>query len=280
MKTKEGGYSHPLLHCALQNIAMFYKLSNRANREQIEEEFEAQFKYPGIYSAHNVIDGLRESTLSIITSNKPSTIVPSIWGILPSNFSDDWKVFQKFMNTLNIPDDAIDSESWYSKAFESRRCLLLVTGYYTYFVSEGALYPFLISHASGKPFCLAGIYNQLEDGFLTTSLITVKANDAIREIHNLSDQMPLTVPKRWRKRWLDKTIPLNEIRCMMKTPLINEFKAIPVPKRVLEPSDLNYENNASFIDKSLPIPKALKQLLFNHNITLGNQFENGFNHGP
>lgn len=249
---------------------MFYKLSNRANREQLEEEFEAQIQYPGIYSPLNVIDGLRESTLSIITSNKPSKIVPSIWGILPSNFSDDWAIFQKFMNTLNIPDDAIDSEAWYSKAFEKQRCLLIVTGYYTYFVSEGALYPFHISHASGKPFCLAGIFNQLEDGFLTTSLITVKANDAIREIHNLSDQMPLTVPKRWRKRWLDTTLPLNEIRCMMKTPLINEFRAIPVSKRVLESNDFNHADTASIVDKHLPIPQALKKLLYNHNIAIGN----------
>ncbi|MEO9892033.1 SOS response-associated peptidase family protein [Aurantibacter sp.] len=245
---------------------MFYKLSNQTQQHKIEEEMDAKYKYGHIYSPRVVIDGLTENTVSVITSDEPDSIEPSIWGILPESFSDDWQDFQNHMNTLNISHKTIDSDVWYAAPFLLRRCLILVTGYFTNVLVDDQLLPFYISSTTGKPFSIGGIYNKLKDGFLTTSVITVAANKQHQQIHNISNQMPLVIPKNLRNSWLDNTLTVPEIKHFFKTPLKNELRAIPVSKQIFDLGLFDTSINIDLVDDALPMPFTLQTLLADYNI--------------
>ena len=81
---------------------MFYKISNIASRESIENKFDVSFEFPKIYKPQGLIDGLKESTIPVITISDPTKVTYAIWGLLPENFEDNWSVFQDVANTLNV----------------------------------------------------------------------------------------------------------------------------------------------------------------------------------
>lgn len=121
--------------------------------------------YPSFYTPKKVIDGHKENYLPIITMEFPAAIQHAIWEILPIKYEEDWADFQNYMNTLTISNADIDTDIWNSEAFLCRRSLIIVNGFYTCYLIDGGIYYFYVSLLSQKPFSLAGIYNQLEDGF-------------------------------------------------------------------------------------------------------------------
>ncbi len=86
---------------------MFYKISNVATRESIENKFQVSFEFPKLYKPQGLIDGLTESTISIITLADPNKVTYAILGLLPENFEDNWSVFQDVVNTLNVKFDTL-----------------------------------------------------------------------------------------------------------------------------------------------------------------------------
>ena len=182
---------------------MFYKVSNTAKREKIEKEFELEFKYPEIYEPNPIINGLKESSLCVITSEKPYEINYGIWGVLPEKFEDEWSVFQNVSNNLNLNSYDIDNNNWHLEALNKRRCLIIVTGFFTSYLYKGTVYPYYVFSALKEPISLAGVYNQIEDGFITCSPILCEANKFIKNIHNINNEMPLVIDKKMRNEWLD-----------------------------------------------------------------------------
>lgn len=229
---------------------MYYKLSNTANRSRIERRFGVSFKYPNLHRPEMVINGLNETNVSIITAEQPDIISLGIWGILPEDYADEWATFQNVSNTLHIDESAIASEFWYSKSFEERRCLFIVTGFFTSYIRDGVVYPYYIGLESGAPFLLAGIYNTLDDGFITCALVLKKANDFIRKFQNVGDFMPIVVPDNLADIYLDDAMTQKGIKAFLDQPHEHGLCATPIEKEffnqnitydsMLEPYD--YQN--------------------------------------
>ncbi|TXE10551.1 hypothetical protein ES711_01195 [Gelidibacter salicanalis] len=78
---------------------MFYKISNIANKDSIERKFQVSFQFPNLYEPKKLIEGLKESTVAVITNAEPDKVTYAIWGLLPENFEDNWSVFQDVFNT-------------------------------------------------------------------------------------------------------------------------------------------------------------------------------------
>ncbi|TYB72546.1 hypothetical protein ES676_11305 [Bizionia saleffrena] len=96
---------------------MNYKLSIDATRQALENTFKRYFLFPNIYRAHKTIDGAKETTILIITLQQSDVISQGIWGILPHNYENDWKMFQKALNTLSVKSKDVESQSHYEEAF-------------------------------------------------------------------------------------------------------------------------------------------------------------------
>lgn len=218
---------------------MYYKLSNIASKSILEKHLNRPFKYPNLYDRQILINGLEESVIPIVVMDERDKIVFSIWGILPEGYQEDWSVFQDICNTLNVPLTSMDSNLWYAKSLMDKRCLIPVTGFFTSFLSDGVVYPYYFAREQGLPFCLAGIYNVLDDGFITCSLITCQADDIIRRVHNLGQTMPMILHHDLYAAWLQEGVEVSEIKKILATPHEYRIKSHPIAKEF-------YKNHISY----------------------------------
>jgi putative SOS response-associated peptidase YedK len=201
-----------------------YKLSNIASRTSLIQELDTDVKYPLLYKPKLKIDGNKEQTISIITMEEPSIITPAIWGILPQNYDDGWKTFQKLKTTLHVTRPELFNTILYKEALLKRRCLIVVTGFYTHNLKNAKVENYLIEKDPVRPFFLAGIYNILEDGFLTCSVINTETNSLLSSVNNLYEYMPLVIPNLLRNHWLNKNTSLEEIEQILSKPYTSKLK--------------------------------------------------------
>jgi putative SOS response-associated peptidase YedK len=209
---------------------MCYKISNSADKKSIESTFGVSFKFPQLHIEQPIIDGLLESTVSIISQNHPTEVTLAIWGILPESFEDDWQHYQNVKNTLNVKIDEIKSDATFKNALRKRRCLVLVTGFFTYYLHKGILYPYYVHLPTKKPFALAGIYNELNDGFKTCSIITSSANSFIKQIHSADTFMPMALDAESQKLWISDTSDEESIFHLLDHETEMRFNAFPIAK--------------------------------------------------
>ncbi|WP_040251049.1 SOS response-associated peptidase family protein [Psychroserpens mesophilus] len=214
---------------------MFYKLSDTSNLNAIENDFDAKFRFPKLYEPRAIIDGTVESNLTILTADNPKIIDYAIWGILPEDYDDDWDRFQNITNTLNTNVNELDSdEIMYSEAFSRRRCLIIVNGFFTARIYNGKLLPFHIHLRDHKPFCIAGIYNTLNDGFLTCSLLVVNFSSSLNEIPHLGKKRPLTFKKSDYNNWLSQGKSNAELVKLIQNHDAPDFMSHPIKEEFYE----------------------------------------------
>ncbi len=188
---------------------MFYKVSNTSRLTDLETAFQAKFKYPFLYQPTPMINGLTEATLPVITKAAPNRIDYAIWGLLPADYKENWSHFQNLSNTLNISIHDFNHLNWITPSIQNQRCVVLVSGFFTSYLYNGEIYPFYVYQKDHKPFALAAIYSVLNDGFLSFSLVTspAKKHD-IKDIHNLSANLPIVIEANRYKDWLNYTVDL------------------------------------------------------------------------
>lgn len=213
---------------------MIYKLSNDAGREAIEKEFGISFRYPHLYRPNPMINGFHETNLSVVTMEEPKVITFAIWGLMPQNFKEDWHIFQEYTNSLNVTSVELNSVDWMKDSFTQRRCLIIVTGFYTYLLENGNTYGYHIQQASKKPFYLAGTYNRLEDGFLCTALMVNRTHPFISKYHNISNLAPVIVSKENAPTWLQEESPKEGLSNIINHPQQLDLIAEAVPSRFFQ----------------------------------------------
>ncbi|WP_191859084.1 SOS response-associated peptidase family protein [Hanstruepera ponticola] len=219
---------------------MFYKLSNTASKERIEKEFNAKFKYPNLYESNPLINGFKEESIYIITDEMPHQIVPGIWGLLPKDFEDDWIIFQNVNNTLNFDEDMLQNDDTLNNQFCSKRCLIIITGFFTSYIKNGTIYPYYVYTKLNNPISVAGLYNKLNDGFKTCTILVSEANNFIRNIHNINVKMPLIIPKEARENWL-KNESNMDIESFAKASNEIDLHAHPIAKEFFK-NDIVFES--------------------------------------
>ncbi|MBC8753136.1 SOS response-associated peptidase family protein [Kordia sp. YSTF-M3] len=203
---------------------MNYKLSNTASKTSLELTFGLSLKYPNIYKPQLVIDGLKEQSIAIITMDEPNAITEGIWGILPQDFQGDWRKFQKLKTTLHTNKEEISRNVLYKEALEKRRCLILATGFYIHHIVDTEIETYLVEKENAAPFALAGIYNILEDGFVTCSVINTEMNDLLSSKQNLYNYMPLEIPLLFKNIWLSPKTASEDILHIISKPYLTKFK--------------------------------------------------------
>jgi putative SOS response-associated peptidase YedK len=223
---------------------MFYKLSNTAEKDVIENEFNVKFEFSKLYRPIPIINGLKESNLSIITMDQPSTVKIGIWGILPQDLEDNWKVYQNLTNTLNINVEHLDIEnSLYSQAFDCRRCIIIINGFFTSAMDDGKMYPYHVHLKDHTPFAVAGIYNQLEDGFITCSILINKTSEAMTHVPNMLSYIPVIFNKQDQGHWLNKSLKYTNLKDLIFSHQPLEYFSHKVSKE--------FYDNESVLNKGL-----------------------------
>ncbi len=223
---------------------MFFRLSNAADLEQVEAMSGLPFKHPNLYRPRMLIDGLLESSISIITMNDPGVIDFAIWGLMPNGYKEDWLTFQNSFSSLNFSLDKIKDSIWIHDPLKKQRSLIIVSGFFTYLMKKGKLYPYYISLQNEQPFYLGSIYSTLEDGFLSTGLLTTNTDNFIKTYNNLSKSKPLILPESVAQTWLDPATRIETIKNIIQNPPKLKLRANPIAseffkKNILYDSLLN-----------------------------------------
>ncbi len=204
---------------------MIYKLSNVAERTEVEAEFGVYFKYPHLYAPCTIIDGFKETNVCVVTMQDRHKISFAIWGLMPQDFKEDWYNFQNNANTLNVQLQDLEKVAWMKESFVKRRCLIIVSGFYTHLLKNGKTYTYYITLQTEKPFYLAGVYNVLEDGFQCCALITTNTNTFVSSYHDISNQAPIIIPKSQATSWLSNDLDNSSLRKFIDNPPEVKLKA-------------------------------------------------------
>ena len=122
------------------------------------------------------------------------------WGLLPS-WAKDRKIAWKL---INAQAETVDKKPSFKKAFEKRRCLVPVDGFFEWKKIGKRKQPYMIAMADRAPFTLAGLWENWKDPdsgewVRTFTIITTDANELVATIH---DRMPVVIAPQDRERWL------------------------------------------------------------------------------
>ncbi len=125
------------------------------------------------------------------------------WGLVPA-WSDDPKIASR---TFNARAETITTSPVFRGAFQKRRCLVPVDGFYEWHRVGKDRTPLTIFDPDGLPLALAGLWTGRQDPETgewrrTFTVITSRPNAFMARIHN---RMPVVIaPERWAL-WLDPT---------------------------------------------------------------------------
>ena len=127
------------------------------------------------------------------------------WGLIPP-WSKDASIASKLINARG---ETVAEKSSFRSAYESRRCLVPVDGFYEWRTEGGKKQPFRIGFREGKPFAFAGLWESwtvpegLEDTgdtVETFTIVTTNANPKLVPIHH---RMPVIVDPSDYDLWLN-----------------------------------------------------------------------------
>lgn len=123
------------------------------------------------------------------------------WGLVPS-WADNISVGQKM---INARAETITEKPSFRQAYQRRRCLIPVNGFYEWKKSTEGKIPMFISLKSRFLFSFAGLWErwvgQHGENITTCTIITTAANEFMREIHH---RMPVILKPEMEKHWLNK----------------------------------------------------------------------------
>jgi putative SOS response-associated peptidase YedK len=219
---------------------MCYSTSLRKQREQIEQrilnQIPARFTANSTFKPYYHLNGFTHGNLQIITMNNPKTIVDAEWGLIPSWSTHHPEGFRKKSNTLNARSENIFEKASFSESAENKRCLILSDGFFEPHHENGQAIPYFCYQPSeefpdGDLFLFAGLYNELDDYTLTTTILTTEANSFFLEVHNKGKRMPLILDSNYFEDWLDQGMSnqeLNEIMTDGRSKKV--FKAHPISR--------------------------------------------------
>ncbi|WP_242117459.1 SOS response-associated peptidase [Aestuariivivens sediminicola] len=239
---------------------MCYATSLRKQREAIEQKrfgnLKLRFKAPSEYRPYYHLNGFTHGKLYIIKMDEPEFIYPAIWGLVPHWGAHDPETFFKKSNTLNARSESIFEKASFKDSAEDKRCLVLADGFFEPHHENGVSMPYFCYQPSevypeGDLFLFAGLYNELDDARITTTILTVEANAFFAEIHNKRKRMPLVLAEDLYEDWLDEGQSQPQLNELMATGFTTqEFQAHPVTRDLYKRGiDTNTPEFVKAVDK-------------------------------
>lgn len=163
---------------------------------ELEDRFDATIAPDIDYRPrYNIAPG---ADLEIITNENPETITQHHWGLIP--FWEDTPQ----EGIINARSETVNEKNVFKKAWESRPCLVLSSGFYEWQQPNGGpKTPYRIHRKDDPAFAMGGIWEVWENDEGSTipcvTILTTDPNDLIEPIH---DRMPVVLPRDEESTWL------------------------------------------------------------------------------
>lgn len=160
------------------------------------------------------LSGFTHPLLPVLTQENPHEIRLFKWGLIPA-WAQPERVAELTKGTLNAREDTIFEKPSFRDSIGSKRCLLLIDGFYEWRHEKKEKIPYYITLTDGKPFSLGCIY-AVWNGQPTFSIVTTPANPLMEYIHNTKKRMPLVFTPDEQRRWIDPSLTKAEIKELMQ----------------------------------------------------------------
>jgi len=153
------------------------------------------------------------------------------WGLVPF-----WDESEKpKMAPINARSEEVLAKPTFRQSLQRRRCLVLADGFYEWQrLDEDTKIPFHIQLKAGRPFAMAGIF---EDATTTRpatlAMLTTRPNAIMEPIHN---RMPVILTEESEERWLtDGPIDAESLSSITNPYAADEMEAFAVSRLVNNP---------------------------------------------
>lgn len=164
-------------------------------QDDLETRFDAEIVADGGYTPrYNIAPG---DDLDVITNEAAAEIDRYHWGLIPF-WADDPEE-----GIINARSETANEKRVFERAWESRPCLVLSSGFYEWKSSNGGpKQPYRIYPENGPAFAMAGLWDVWEgeeEAIPCVTILTTEPNDLMEPIH---DRMPVVLPEDVESEWL------------------------------------------------------------------------------
>ena len=216
--------------CYYSSISVGFKI--------IETRFGVKFIQSELYQPVYSASAFTFPLMPVITNENPTQAVLINWGLIPFWVKDDETALRIKKRALNARSKTIFDKPMFRQSIISKRCLVLVDGFFEWRHLNNKSYPYYIRLIDHQPFALAGIWDKwqsrdtgIEVGIF--SVITTEANELLAQIHNTRERMPVILPNENEKRWIDNNLDKVEIESMLKPYGAENLVAYPVERSII-----------------------------------------------
>jgi putative SOS response-associated peptidase YedK len=202
----------------------------RTPRDELAAAFGAELGHTAAQPAYNVAPGQPIITVRFNDKTGVRTLDDLQWGLIPS-FAKDPKIAWR---TINARAETVDTSGMLKRAFEKRRCLIAVDGFFEWKAVGKKKQPYAIAMPDGSPFALAGLWEGWKDPdsgewIRTCTIVTTEPSKQMQALH---DRMPVILHREHYGAWLgEESAPPNELKALLR-PWDGELKIWPVNPRM------------------------------------------------
>jgi putative SOS response-associated peptidase YedK len=189
--------------------------------------------YQPVYSASAFTFPL----MPVTTNENPTQVILLNWGLIPywTKYNETAQRIKQL--ALNARSETIFEKPIFRQSILSKRCLVVVDGFFEWKHLNNKSYPYYITLADHRPFALAGIWDKwqnLDTGIeaQTFSVITTEANPLMAQIHNTKKRMPAILSMDNEKKWIDNNLKKTDIEALPKHCNEGEMVAYPVDRSI------------------------------------------------
>jgi putative SOS response-associated peptidase YedK len=156
------------------------------------------------------------------------------WGLIPF-----WAKDPGIGNRLiNARSETAATKPAFRQAYRKRRCLVLANGFYEWQKAGSGKIPWYITHASGEPFAMAGLWESwsgsADQPVETFTILTTAANEGLASIH---DRMPVVLSTDRSRVWLDPQSGPADLSAAVAAAAGTPFRSVAVSRRVNSPAN-------------------------------------------
>ncbi|MFN8241653.1 MAG: SOS response-associated peptidase [Bacteroidales bacterium] len=176
-------------------------------KEELENRYGANFLDPESYRPSYYYHAFGFPRLPVIRQGESRVIDVLTWGLIPGWVRSIDEADEIRKKTFNARSETLVSKPAFSASFESRRCIIPVSGFFEWQHVAGNKIPWYISRSDKDIMSLAGLWSTWTDSasgkvFTTFSVVTTDANNLMAEIHNSKKRMPLVIERDLENVWL------------------------------------------------------------------------------
>jgi putative SOS response-associated peptidase YedK len=217
--------------CYYSSISVGFKI--------IETRFGVHFIQTELYKPVYSASAFTFPQMPVITNEEPTRVALLHWGLIPFWVKGESSALNIRQRALNARSETIFDKPMFRKAVTTKRCLVVVDGFFEWRHENKKSYPYYIRLKDDQPFALAGIWDRWQNHetgkeMRAFSVITTEANLLMAQIHNTKKRMPVILTREDEKRWLSKDISTEDIKTMLKPYDAREMQAHPVDRSIIK----------------------------------------------